>query len=262
MGRPVVSEGCVGYNSAMELVFERGNPREPKGHALAYFRVLAEQEKVLATYIVTLPITVDFSKYIPPVFAPHMGGVPFKEFSTFSMPPVPEEVAGYEELQRLAELRDDDIVFGGTLSSVDVPELIQVVNDLLQQYAQLWSEYAQAAAPAAAGEALAVDEVLYSLLSERDRLGELTKLVGKLRFAVEGRDERAVQEAEEEVRRLGNFLPERYRLDRLLQAVKEPSPKGARLAQLSIERCYKLCDEDYQGVLELERQLEGLESSG
>lgn len=245
-----------------ELVFERGRAEEPKGHALAYFRILAEREKLLATYLVILPIAVDFSKYVPPLLVPHLGETPLKEFSAFSLPPLPEEVESYEELRRLAEMRDDDIIYAGTLPSLDLPALIQAVNDIVQRYAQLWTEYAKTAASKEKETSLRVDEVLYSLMSERDRLGELARLVGKLRFAVEGGDEPMAKEAEEEIRILASHLPEHYRVGQLIAAARDPSPKGARLAQLYLERCYKLCDGDQEGVRALEERIESLEASG
>ena len=51
----------------MDVSFERGDPRKPKGHALAYFRSRSEPDKVYATYIIVLPISVDFAKYVPPL---------------------------------------------------------------------------------------------------------------------------------------------------------------------------------------------------
>ena len=53
----------------MDLDFERGDRATPKGHALVFFRQRNDAEEILATYIVTLPVKVDVTKYIPPMFA-------------------------------------------------------------------------------------------------------------------------------------------------------------------------------------------------
>ena len=141
------------------------------------------------------------------------------------------------------------------------------VNDLVQEYAQRYQAHigdaaAATGAPAAEAEAIGghnVNEVLFELMSERDRLGELARLTGRLRFAVEGNDARQVQEAEEEVRVLSRYLPERYGIDGLLRAAKDPSRSGGDLAQLYLERCYKLADEDYATLADIEARIRGLE---
>ena len=76
-------------------------------------------------------------------------------------------------------------------------------------------------------------------MGERDKLSELAKLVGKLRFAAEGTDPRMVREIEEEIATLARFLPERYNIPRLVQATATPSAGAAVLAQLYLERCYQ-----------------------
>ena len=65
----------------MDLTFERGDPQRPKGHALVYFRVNTEPDKVYATYIITLPVIADLTKYVPPFLASHLGSVPLSDFS-------------------------------------------------------------------------------------------------------------------------------------------------------------------------------------
>ena len=60
----------------MDITFDRGDPDHPKGHALLYFRVSTEPDKVYATYLVTLPVKADMSKYVPPFLASHLGNLP------------------------------------------------------------------------------------------------------------------------------------------------------------------------------------------
>lgn len=247
----------------MDLTFEKGSPQEPKGHALFYFRSGTE-EKVLAIYVVVLPISMDIAKYIPPLLAPQFGGMAPREMSAFALPPVPEEVSGYEELARLAELRDDDLISGGTLFSTEPTSLIETANEAVQKYAQLWADYLERAPSleqVKEESGLGVSEVLYSLMGNRDKLAEMAKLVGKLRFAVEGRDTALIEEAEEEMLTLSRYLPENYKVARLLEVARLPQPVGGELAQLYLERCYRLSDGNEEGVRQLEERIRVLETS-
>ncbi|MBI2856402.1 MAG: hypothetical protein HYX93_06115 [Chloroflexi bacterium] len=245
----------------MELYFEKGTRDAPKGHALLFFRQRYNQEEILATYLVTLPVSVDVAKYIPPMFASQMQGMTAQELSGFAFPPVPEHVEGLSQLRRLAEARDDDLLDGGTCDSSDPMQLLQLVNDMQQEYSRLYQGFLEAQAPVASST---VSDVLYDLMGERDKLGELSKLVGKLRFAAEGSDSHLVRETEEEIQTLGRYLPEHYRISRIIKTAEMPLPVGARLAQLYLERCYKLHEEDYRRVQEVEGEIkqieEGLES--
>lgn len=248
----------------MDLQFDKGDPNRPKGHALVYFRTQSELEKVYATYILVLPIEVDFSKYVPPFLASHLGNMPLNDLAAFALPPVPEEMASYRELTRLADIREDDLVFGGTMRSFELPEMMQAVNDLVHQYAQLWSDSSRTPLPSEIAEhqgASGVNEVIYGLLSERDKLVELSKLVGKLRFTVESSDTGIRPEIEQEITLLSRFLPENYYVPSIIQAALDSSSRGSRLAQLYMDRCYKLSDRDEAGVKALEDEIESIRSS-
>ena len=255
---------CSCRRVTMEFSFDRGNPQKPKGHALAYFRTRLEPDKVYATYIIVLPIAVDFSKYVPPFLASHLGNIPMSDLSAFSLPPVPEEVGSYQELQHIAEIRDDDLLDAGTTSSFDLPEMMEAVTDVVRRYAQMWSDNVKpsiAAATTKEEELSGVSEVLYSLMSQRDRLADLSKLVGTLRFAIEGNDRRTGSEIEEEIKLLGRYLPDNYYIPSLLQAIMDSSAKGAQLAQLYLDRCYKLSNGDGDGARDLEEKIQTLKSS-
>ncbi len=248
----------------MDLTFDRGDQQRPKGHALVYFPVVSEPDKVYATYVVVLPIEIDFAKYVPPFLASHLGTMPLKDISAFSLPPVPEEMESYEQLQHLAEMRDDDLIRVFSTSSFDLPEMMQLVSDVVQQYAQLWSDSLKATPSPAlekAGDSLQVNEVLYSLMSGKDKVEELAKMISKLRFATEGNDQPMITEVEEEIRLLGKYLPQEYQVNDLLQAAGDSSTSSSQLAHLYLERCYKLSNGDSDGARDLEHQIESLKTS-
>jgi len=199
----------------------------------------------------------EMGKYLPPLFASQMGDMGSQDFSAFAMPPMPEEVDSYRQLSQLGELRDDDLIYGGLLSQ-GMEQGIQEVNEIVQEYARLYADYRDRAWAVEEEPGTTVDDALYELLGERERLGELSKLMVNMRWAVESDDQSLLQQTESAMRALARYLPEWYRTDELLEAVKDPTSRGAELAKLYVERCYKLADEDYSGVRTVEEAIEQL----
>ena len=96
-------------------------------------------------------------------------------------------------------------------------------------------------------------------MGDRDRLADLARLVARLRFAVEGDDRAQIDEAESDVRTLAKYLPAEYDVGALLAAAKDPTRLGGELAQLYLERCYKLTDKDDDSLLGLEERIRALQ---
>ena len=173
-------------------------------------------------------------------------------------------------MQELAAKRDDDILFAGSLNPSDVPSAMMSINEAVHSYAEVYSEVVGVVGlpgdeePDAAEDdaGLGVSEVLFGLMSESDKLGELTKLVGRLKFAVEGADAAQVKEAEEEVILLARHLPDNHDVPKLVQAVKSSESRGAQMADLYLQRCFHLVHEDYARLAQIEEQLKVLESGG
>lgn len=258
----------------MDLTFDRGDAQRPRGHALVYFRVDTE-EQLYAAYIVVLPVKSDFGKYVPPFLAGHLGNAPI-DLSKIALPPVPEPVSGYPELERLSELRGDDLVFASSMFSFDLMRMMEAITEAVEAYAQLYSDYsdrlvltggpavAAGAIPGGGGGSAVVDtddesdtsysvnEVLFSLMSERDKLTELSRLLGKLQFAQEGQDENMAGEATEEIAALARHLPAEFQVLNLLAAAQEATARGSRLAQLYLDRCFRLSDGDGDRARELD----------
>ena len=280
----------------MDIQFEIGDPQRPRGHAIIYFRVDTEPGVVYGTYIVTLPITADLTKYVPPFLAAHLGSGdsgPLANFSAFAMPPMPEEVAGgYDQIVRLANLRGDDLVYGGSMFSYELPRMMESVADAVQDYADAWKDavgdpalapaggipaddvdirpagggaelpaggYADDADPDAGPDRLGVNEVLWSFMSEGDKLGEMGRLLGRLRFAQEGSDAGAIPDITTEMTALGRHLPDEYRIAALVDAARDTSPAAGELAQLYMNRCYRLSAGDAEQVRRIEEAIRNLE---
>lgn len=256
----------------MELTFERGDQYRPKGHALVYFRVNNEPDTVYVTYIISLPVKADLTKYVPPFLATHLGSMPLNDFSAFAMPPVPEAVGSFEDVERLARLRDDDMAYADSMFSFDLPRMMEAVTEAVQVYSDLCDQYfnRESGNTVDSGETLGqlpesddssyqVNEVLFGLMSEADKLAELSRLLGKLRFAQDGADANMSGEVSDEIKSLSKFLPGQFKLSQLLAAAQDTSRNGERLAQLYLDRCFRLSSGDFGKVEAIDNEISSIE---
>ena len=251
----------------MDFTFERGSADNPRGHALIYFQSSHDASELLATYLVVLPIQVDVSKYVPPFLMNQLGEASAKELSAFAFPPAPEPVSGMSYIQELAEVREDDVIFGGTISTMDVTSLLGTINDAIGWYADLCSDHTQQPAAAIADESdvvdsLSVNDVLYGLMSDQDKLSELTRLVGRLRDAVSSGDLALAGETRAEIMALGRHLPESHQVSRLAEAASSGGENASKLASLYLQRCFHLMSEEYVKLGQVEDDIRGIEESG
>lgn len=244
----------------MNLVFDIGTAEKAKGHALIYFRNSRSPRSLLATYVIVLPVAFDISKYVPPMLASRIPQIKAEASSFVPLPPVPESVESYESLKALAELRDDDLVCAGDVDASAIDSALTALSQAAQDYANLYQDHLSHSAPATPHGDLDVKEVLYSLMSERDKLSELAKLTGKLRYAVEGNDRAQVDETVQEMEILARFLPEKYQIKNLIKMAQLTEPKGSKLAELYLDRCYKISDEEYAAIEQIDRTIRQLES--
>ena len=250
----------------MDIVFDKGSKENSKGHALLYFRSSSAHDEIWCTYLVVLPIAVDVSKYVPPFLMNQVGELGPKDLSAFAFPPAPEKVDSYGHLEELAAKRDDDVLFGGTINPTDVAAGMMSVNEAVQWYSEICSESSATSRPAglpspdeAAG--LGVNEVLYGLMSDVDKLSELTKLVGKVRYATEGSEKSLIQDAEVDINLLANHLPQDHQVQRLVEVAKYGGSRGQQLADLYLRRCYLLMQEEFSKLVQVEEEIRTLEAA-
>ena len=248
----------------MEFNFDRGSAESPNGHALIYFRNSQDTDEVLVTYLVIMPIQVDVSKYVPPFLMNQVGEMSPKELSAFAFPPVPEPVDGMDYVESLAEMREDDIIFGGSAPVTDMGQLLGLVNDVITWYVDLYTEKAEARVPAPVEQVevddLSVNDLLYGLMSDQDRLSELTRLVGRLRDAVGSGDSALSSETRTEIVTLGRHLPENHQVGRLAETAASSGERAARLTNLYLQRCFHLLAEEYVKLGQVEDEIRSLES--
>ena len=195
------------------------------------------------------------------------------------MPPGPEQVAGYAEIDRLSQLRGDDLVYAGSMFSFDLPRMMESVTEAVQSYAEMCGSDSTTAVSAEAESlpgsliegqsgqpgqpetedlSYGVNEVLFSFMSESDKLGELSRLLGRLRFAIEGSDSETVDEVGEEIAVLARHLPEEFQVANLLAVAKDTSERSSQLAKLYLDRCFRLSAGDASEAQQLEAQIREL----
>src|SRR5438128_422663 len=254
------------------LTFRVGDADRPRGHALVFFRDGDASNEVWATYLVVAPIKMDLGKYIPAAFASQLAGqLSAAGPSAYPLPPVPEKFeGGLTALERLAELRNDDLLDGGTIRMSEPLYALQPVADIGTQYAEQCARYFEAQSldepipePVTSGSSsVDVDDLLLQVMPDRDKVGRLARLTGTLRYAVEGGDTRLADETLDEMQRIARHLTEKYHPTELIAAARSSEPRGAQLAELYLERCYRLVDEDYAAMADLDTRIDQLRSAG
>jgi hypothetical protein len=181
-----------------------------------------------------------------------------------------EEAFNLDQLQQLAERRDDDLCDIGTVNTRDEVARMQMANLSSQEYAQLYASYIASAPQVSAStrgkigepvplDELDADELLLDTMSDRQKLAELGKLVGTARYAVGGQDNTQLLETKRSMERIVRRLPEKYRGSELITSAVNPKPQGARLAELYLSRAYKLLDEEYAEIPGIERAIRELQ---
>src|SRR6266704_961173 len=256
----------------MTIRFIRGDSQAPKGHAIFYARSATDSRTVLATYCVVPPMPLSLAKYLPSFLASQLSPEDLQEATNVPVMPIPpmlEEGSTLERLQMLAERRDDDLCEIGTVNPKDEATRMQLVAQACQEYGQFYvnyaSTFAQVPSIAAIEEeaSLALDdldaeELLIQTMTDRQRLAELGKLVGVARYALDGHDAYQLQETKQRMQRIAKPLAEKYRSAELIAAAFDPGERGARLAELYLERAYKLLDEEYADIPRIEQAIREL----
>jgi hypothetical protein len=107
---------------------------------------------------------------------------------------------------------------------------------------------------------LDTEDLLLQTMTDRQRLAELGKLVGVARYAIEGHDTTLLQDTRKRMANIARLMPEKYRGDDLISAATDTGERGSRLAQLYLERGYKLLDEEYADIPGIERTIRELQN--
>ena len=250
---------------SMQLAFERGDPKRPRGHAVVYFRAAADPQTILASYVVVPPISMDFSKFIPPMFAAQLPGILPSGPQVFPLPPIPEKVESMAWVEALAASREDDLIDCGSVDPMDIQRLLTLMTEVANEYGKLYENRVpfEVDSPRPASDdssvpSVDVDELFMSLMSDSEKVNRIAKMTGTVRYAVEGKDEVLLKETVQEMERIGRHLAFRYRVADLIAAASDPKPENGKLAELLLERCYKLAAEEYDALKALDAEIEAL----
>jgi hypothetical protein len=197
------------------------------------------------------------------MFAAQLPGMLPSGPQVFPLPPIPEKVESLEQLQALAESRDDDLIEAGSVDPLDFQRMLNVMTEVASEYGRLYDNRppVEAGAPEKVGDdapSVDVDELFLSLMSDGEKVGRLAKMVGTVRYALEGSDQALLDETVQEMSRVGRHLPEGYQVEALIVATRDPSPQSGRLAELLLERCYKLAAEQYDALKALDAEIDKL----
>jgi hypothetical protein len=258
----------------MDLRFLRGNPQTPRGHAILFARSSENEREIFYTYCVVPPLPISLARYLPSILAAQL---PMEEPDVQVMPIPPmleklEKGKSVEYLQLLAQQRDDDLCELGTIHPRDEAATMQVAAQACQEYGQLYLNYSatfEQGAPrmASAEEELPAlddldpEELLFQTMTDRQRLVELGKLIGVARYALEGNDSHLLQETRQKMQRIVRLLPDKYKGAAIVTAASDTGEHSARIAELYLERAYKLLDEEYADIPRIEQAIRELQGS-
>jgi hypothetical protein len=184
--------------------------------------------------------------------------------------PILEEGSTLADLQAVAERRDDDLCDIGLINPHDTNGRVQLVSQSSAEYGQFYLDYVNSlkrsstALPPFPDEPAALDdldaeELLIQTMTDRQRLAELSKLVGLIRYALEGKDTHLIEDTRRRMQRIARQLPDKYRSNELIAAASDPQERGAQLAELYIERGYKLLAEEYADIPGIEQAIKKLQ---
>ncbi|GAC1616344.1 MAG: hypothetical protein NVS4B9_05820 [Ktedonobacteraceae bacterium] len=256
----------------MGIQFLRGNSQAPKGHAIFIARSRGNSRVVYSTYCLVPPIPMSIAKYLPPLFAAQIPSEELQGANNIAgmpIPPMLEEGMSIEQLESLAERRDDDLCDIGTVSNEEV-ERMQMATMSSQEYAQMYASaitQATRLSPPTSSSTLSgshtseevdAEELLLQSMSERQKLAEVGKLVGMARYALEGKDTATLQDTRQRLERIIHLLPEKYRGSEIVSAAFAPTARGSKLAELYLSRAYKLLDEEYAEIPGIENAIREL----
>jgi hypothetical protein len=246
--------------------YELGDASAPRGHALLVFRSDQGEAGVWVTYLIVPPIVMDFAKYLPPMLASLAPMASMGASSSVPMPPVPERMDSLAAVRRLAMTRGDDLLDAGTINVSAMDTMMLATAEVAQRYYDAYVSHLRTI-PEPSGASVKVlsqtdeDVAAYRSMTEGELLGELSKLVGKLRYAAIGADQQLADEARRQIKGIGTLLPAKYRVDELLAAAQDQGERADRLTELCLERCYKLFREEYEALPALEMQIRELRST-
>ena len=136
---------------------------------------------------------------------------------------------------RLAELRDDDVIYAGTHAFSDAFGMMEKVSEATSRLlghlrgcpprrrrGQVSGRWRRDEDEEDDGDDydddMALDDLVYGSMGEADLLSELTSLLGRMRYAVDGGDQTTAEESRSKIRAIGRYLPANRQVADLIAA--------------------------------------------
>lgn len=215
------------------MIFEKGDGNRPKGHALIYWRNTTGAPEYLASYL-----------DIPPLDQEHLLSVPI-------VIPVDQNI--FERLKEVyINQRGADLIDGGVLDPTS-NELKGKILEIMDEYSR---RYRQSLSMAKSDVKFDLDDLTYSILTEKEKLGRLTKLTGQLRDAVCEDNFPVVKTITAKLKDIASYLSsEKYRINDMVEAAQIPGIKGQELTELHIKEFFYICDENYEEAEKLRKTI-------
>jgi hypothetical protein len=217
---------------------------------------------------------MSLAKYLPPLFAAQIPADELRDATNIGsgmpIPPMLEDGMSLDHLEMLAERRDDDLCDIGSVNARDEMARMQMAATSSQEYAQLYADYISSIGPGPSSSTPALDEpvplddvdaeeLLLQTMPDRQKLTELGKLVGTARYALDVHDTSLLQETKRRMEQIARRLAEKYRAPEIVASSVNPEARGAKLAELYVRRAFKLVDEEYADIPNIERAIRELQ---
>jgi hypothetical protein len=239
----------------MQLIFERGQREAPRGHALIYFQ--GDDGSILATYVAVPPIKFDLSQFVPAFLKDALQGMDLAEGMVGTpIPPIPEAMPSLDYLHALADRREDDLVFAGGTYHSDPMRMAAEAAEAAREYGELYAGTAGVEPVHVPTPLSDPDLSRFSDMTEGEQLNELTSLTGRMRDSVNAGS--PDPDIERQMEALARLLPAKYRAERLVEVARSSGGNSQRLAELYLERSYKLFNEDYLDLERIDREIDSL----
>lgn len=223
------------------LIWERGSKDKPRGRAVIYW---STPSGYYASYLAIPPFDINpeyVKQFAPSNVREEMEGK--RALVTPITPPFP--IDDIDRVKRRAEENDDDILNAGMLHSLSLSNIEDELAKVADEYCEYWSRTQEI--PSKRIE-IDKDEAIYSILSNEERLRELSRLIGAFRegYAVES-----------DLRKLMKYIDKVNEVE-LMEATRVRGKEGIELCELYLMKYRMLYSEDYRNLKNVEDRIKAI----
>ena len=119
-------------------------------------------------------------------------------------------------MKKLASLRSDDLIYAGFNNSSDSTSMLNIVQSITEKYSKSYTSLSSTNEISSTNfsehELPTINDVMYEMMNEKDKLNELSQLVSKLRFACETSNQDSIAESEQDILLLSSSISSTVRM--------------------------------------------------